>query len=202
MWGALSRARPSASLSACHGPFLGPVEAERRDAAAAQQALQQQQQQLQLLVLQQQQQQQQQQQAQVQYVYPYVHPPQPPLLAPPPPPPPSQQQLLAAPAAPVGQPAARAQQMILPISDADFPNISAHVPTLELLTGASLSIESGTIEAPAPDGQPQPPQQRLFLVISGTPPQLHSASTLLTRLRAADGGAASTSSNGSFGARA
>ncbi|KAI8469482.1 MAG: hypothetical protein J3K34DRAFT_522143 [Monoraphidium minutum] len=87
------------------------------------------------------------------------------------------------------------QQMMVPIAEGDMAAIAAHVPTLELLTGAALSIEAGTIEGPQLG---LAPQQQLFLVISGTPPQLQSASTLLARLRAADGAGSSAGSNSSF----
>lgn len=88
------------------------------------------------------------------------------------------------------------RQVMLPIGGGDASLLTAHIPTVELLSGVSLSVESGSIQSPGLGCFAG--QQQLFLIISGTPPQLQSASTLLARLRGGDG-ASSDSGGGSFG---
>lgn len=161
------------SLASCRGQLyeeMVAVERERRAAEATASLLQQQQQQLELLLLQQQELEQQQLMINSagsnssaggngpQVVYQQLPPPQ---LQP-----------------DFGAAQQRAhQQMAIPITPADLGVVSAHAPTLALLSGATLSVDAGAAADAALGAQRQ-----LWLIVTGSPPQLQSASTLLTRL--------------------
>jgi hypothetical protein len=160
------------ALAASRGQLLEGAASLNFGRGAAEALLQQQQQQLELLLLQQQLEAEQQQllcggapAAPPQLLYPAD-------LAPPPraPAPPPQQQ----------------QQMALPITAADLAIVRAHAPTLALLSGATLSVDADAADAAALGlGGPQ---QQLWLLVTGSPPQLQSASTLVSRLLGAPHG--------------
>lgn len=71
----------------------------------------------------------------------------------------------------------RQQQMVLSIAQADLAIIAPHVPTLEVLSGASLAVDAGGVQA-----LNSACEQQLWLVISGTPQQLTTASKLISSL--------------------
>ncbi|GBF89404.1 hypothetical protein Rsub_01976 [Raphidocelis subcapitata] len=111
--------------------------------------------------------------------------------APPPPPPPARavvyHPIPALPPAPPLQPPPQPQQqqLAMPISGGDLAVLRAHAQTIALLSGATLSVDAGAADASA-FGQ-LPPQQQLWLILSGAPPQLQSASTLISRLLGGNG---------------
>ena len=67
-------------------------------------------------------------------------------------------------------------QMCIPMTAAELDAVRCHAPTIALVSGAALSVDCGS---PAAGGGCQP---QLFLLVAGSPPQLQSAATLVTRV--------------------